>query len=361
MKNEEEVYDIAVVGAGPAGSNFARLVDSKRYRTVIVDGCDEKHTKPCGGLLSPDAQDVMARYDMTLPTEVLVSPQIFSVRTIDLETGVQKHYRRNYLNLDRYKFDKFLLSKVPDSVDRLYGRCVEIKPSEDCYKLRILVDSEEKSIYAKHLVGGDGASSVVRKALAKKPRLYRYTAIQQWFLADNANPFYSCVFDNSTSESCSWVFFKNEYIVFGGAFSPHKSRKAFEEQKRKLIEMRLLPNAEPQKTEACCVLRPRLNYSFCPGNKSVHLLGEAAGYISPSSLEGISSALVSGEKLALAFNRCRDTDKVQKMYEKDTARLRLKLKLKCIKRPFMYNKLLRNIILKTGLSSIDITVSGSER
>ena len=43
-------YDIIVVGAGPGGSNFARLVDSNRYAVLLVDGSDG-HDKVCGGLL----------------------------------------------------------------------------------------------------------------------------------------------------------------------------------------------------------------------------------------------------------------------------------------------------------------------
>ena len=40
--------------------------------------------KPCGGLISGDAQKALASFDMTLPKDVLVDPQIFAVKTIDL-------------------------------------------------------------------------------------------------------------------------------------------------------------------------------------------------------------------------------------------------------------------------------------
>lgn len=57
--------------------------------------------RPCGGLLSEDAQRSLARYDITLPKDVLVDPQIFSVKTIDLGAGLVRHYQRTYLNMDR--------------------------------------------------------------------------------------------------------------------------------------------------------------------------------------------------------------------------------------------------------------------
>ena len=75
---------IAIIGAGPAGSNLARLIDTTKYNVILIDGSKKKGEKVCGGLLSPDAQDLLAKYDISLPKDVLVSPQLFSVRTIDL-------------------------------------------------------------------------------------------------------------------------------------------------------------------------------------------------------------------------------------------------------------------------------------
>ena len=80
-----DVYDVAIVGAGPAGATLARLIGG-RFATAVIDkkGASDGFRKPCGGLLSPDAQRALSRFDMTLPTDVLVSPQIFTVKTMDL-------------------------------------------------------------------------------------------------------------------------------------------------------------------------------------------------------------------------------------------------------------------------------------
>ena len=76
------VYDIVIIGAGPAGSTFAREVSKSGLSVMLIDGQDETNKKPCGGLLSPDAQKALAHFDLSLPKEVLVDPQIFSVKTI---------------------------------------------------------------------------------------------------------------------------------------------------------------------------------------------------------------------------------------------------------------------------------------
>ena len=77
---------------------MARLLPWKMHCAVIYRS---DLSKPCGGLLSEDAQRSLARYDITLPKDVLVDPQIFSVKAIDLEAGLVRHYQRTYLNMDK--------------------------------------------------------------------------------------------------------------------------------------------------------------------------------------------------------------------------------------------------------------------
>lgn len=51
------------------------------------------------------------------------------------------------------------------------------------------------------------------------------------------------------------------------------------------------------------VLRPRSFFDFCPGKGGAFLIGEAAGFISPSSLEGISYAMESADMLSRALSK----------------------------------------------------------
>ena len=350
-------YDIVVIGAGPAGCNFARLIDSEKYSVLVVDGSERKGDKVCGGLLSPDAQDLFAKYDISLPKEVLVSPQLFSVRTIDLELKQIRYYRRSYMNLNRAKFDQFMKEMVPSQVDFVNASCRSVVKKTDGYLLELQTGDEILKVTCEYVVGADGASSVVRRCLFQEKKIQRYVSIQQWFLAENENPYYSCVFDHATSPSCSWIFFKDGYLVFGGAFEPAYCRKAFEEQKRKLIERGIVPGSvfeHPVKTEACMVSRPHMFHGICQGKETAFLLGEAAGFISPSSFEGISYALASGEALAKSFRESKTKKDVQKKYRCKTARLKLKVQIKCIKHPFMFQKLLRALVLKSGIGAIPI-------
>ena len=108
----KEHYSIVVVGAGPAGCNFARRVDYRKYDVLLLDGTAQRGEKVCAGLLSPDAQDLLAEYDICIPSEILVSPQLFSVRTIDLAAENIRHYRRSYMHPLLYCFDIFMAYHV---------------------------------------------------------------------------------------------------------------------------------------------------------------------------------------------------------------------------------------------------------
>ena len=120
-------YDAAIIGAGPAGATFARRLaqQSPELKILLLDAQDEGHKKPCGGLLAPDAQKTLAHFDLVLPKSVLADPQIFAVETMDLRTRRVRYYQRYYLNMDRYAFDRWLVSLVPPTVEivgALHGR-----------------------------------------------------------------------------------------------------------------------------------------------------------------------------------------------------------------------------------------------
>ncbi len=355
MTDTHTVYDVVIIGSGPGGTNLARLIDTKKYSVLLIDG-SEKHDKVCGGLLSPDAQDVLARYDISLPSDVLSSPQLFSVRTIDLHDGLTAYYRRSYLNMDRQKFDTFMRSLIPDGITVVRSRCKDVIRDGDGFSVE-LTDTTPSRIRCRYLVGADGASSIVRRKLYRSRGITQYTAIQEWYPTTDENPYYSCIFDNTTSEGCSWIFFKDSHLVFGGAFDRKNGRDGFFSQKKKLAELGIVPAhvlLHPDKIEACLVSRPKLFGGVFAGGDGAFLLGEAAGLISPSSFEGISYALLSAEALADAMNRCDSERRILCRYKKGILHLRCKIALRCVKRPFMYNRFLRRAVMKSGITAIKL-------
>ncbi len=346
------IYDIAVIGLGPAGCTFCATID-KKYSVIALDKKNDTPTsfqKPCGGLLAPDAQKILSHMDVNLPKDVLVDPQIFSVKTVCLDSGEIRNYRRVYINLDRHKFDMWMQKNLPENITVQNDSTVtDLSYDGETYHVDYLHNGEHKTVSARILVGADGAKSAVRKMLYPNKKLRTYMAIQQWFTENNPKPFYSCIFDSENTDCCSWSISKDGCFIFGGAYPLDGSRKRFESQKKKLEAIGFV-FGEPIKTEACLVLRPRSPLDILSGRKKAFLIGEAAGLISPSSLEGISYAAESAYSLASALNK--DVENAEKIYSRAITKQRIRIFEKLFKCPFMYVPFLRKWVMKSGLMTI---------
>ncbi len=343
-------YDVAIIGAGPAGAVFAKELARKapELKVLLIDGQGECNKKVCGGLLAPDAQQMFARLGLTLPTEILSDPQIFDVETIDLNKNCVRNYQRHYLNMDRYAFDKWLVSLIPVGVDIHNGRCTKIRRDGE----QVVLTLGDKEVKARFVVGADGANSLVRKTFFNDKPM-KYVAIQQHFACTNqAMPPYSCIFDPETSDSCSWTIRKDDYVIFGGAFHKKNCRKAFDKQKARLEDFLGAEFGEPIKTEACLVTSPRKMKHFKVGSDNVFLVGEAAGFISASSFEGISSALLSARLLAEAFGEENNARDILRAYQKKAHKLKFKLYTKIQKRRVLCSPFLRGLVMKSGVQSM---------
>lgn len=343
------LYDIAIIGLGPAGATLARLLDRK-YKVVAIDKKNSKITKCCGGLLSPDAQKILAQFDICLPKDVLVDPQIFSVRTIDLDNNIEKYYQRFYLNMDRAKFDNFLISLIPDNV-KIYkdSFCTKIEKQGEYYGIEIKTNGKKEMKKAKIVIGADGANSIVRNTFYGKNKIKKYFSIQEWYSDYTDMPFYSCIFCKRITDSYSWTITKDNNIIIGGAFPIKDCRKRFEMLKEKMKDNGLV-FGNMVKRESCFVYLNKNIMGTCTGKNGLYLIGEAAGMISPSSLEGISYSMESAKILAKIINSYNGN--IAKRYFMKTLMIRIKLYFKILKIPFMYNTILRRIVMKSGLSAI---------
>ena len=349
------MYDIAIIGLGPAGSTLARLL-SPSFSILALDkkspAGEHGFHKPCGGLLATDAQKSLARFGLALPLDLLVDPQIFSVRTIDIPADSIRHYQRFYINLDRHAFDQWLMSLIPPHVDRHTGiHNTRIERRKDGYRIFWREKGEQRQADARRIVGADGAASQVRRLLYPQSACRSYIAIQQWFEDRHPTPFYSCLFDPESTDCYAWGLTKNKHFIFGGAFSPKHGREKFELLKQKAARFGFHLET-PIKTEACMVLRPANPGMLYTGRNNSFLIGEAAGFISPSSLEGLSYALDSARKLSSVLNKKQPG--ADREYFLSTLPLRLKLFSKNLKSPFLYHPFLRRLVMRSGVGSIPV-------
>ncbi len=353
-------YDITIIGAGPSGATLARLL-SEKYRVLLVDkramtGYENanSHEKCCGGLLAPDAQKVLAKLGLGVPKDVLTGPQPFTVKTIDFDNSLERFYQRHYINIDREKFDAWLVSLIPGNVDCQFSCSFKSYQQEgDVLKVNLRKDHKEFSVHTKVLVGADGAISRVRKqAFGKLPYPQKYASIQEWYHTDKEVPYFMSVFDQSVTDFYSWAIQKENLFILGTAVpAAPNANKRFELLKTKL-------KAQGYNFENCfkrrgtLIFRPNRRNQLQLGSDKVALVGEAAGFISPSSAEGISYALKSAIALAESINS--DFAIFDKKYRKKTKSLKRNIALKNLKSIVMYSPLLRKLVMTSRLLSMDV-------
>jgi flavin-dependent dehydrogenase len=104
--------------------------------------------------------------------------------------------------------------------------------------------------------------------------------------------------------------------------------------------------------EGTLILRPVKQNQLFTGKKGIALLGEAAGWISPSSAEGLSYAFRSALILADALGSTPDGFETR--YHEKTGILRRNILLKNLKSYVIFNPLLRKMVMSTGLQSITV-------
>ncbi|MGC9367775.1 MAG: FAD-binding protein [bacterium] len=354
------VYDIIIIGAGPAGSTLARLL-GKVYNILLIDKRDLRENsssrgniKCCGGLLAPDAQKMLSKFGLGLPKSVLVDPQLFVVRAIDLEHNLERYYQRYYLNIDRFKFDKWLVSLIPEEVESKFNCSFKSYQVEQKY-ISVVFSQKDREVTAKTkiLVGADGASSLVRRLSCGGGDVFKsYLSIQEWVKPEQKLPYFSTIFDSDLTDYYCWTIPKEDKMIIGGVFYPRENAT----EKFRLLKDKLrnygyvFNNTEDQ--EGSLIIRPNCLIKYPPLNDNMALIGEAGGWIRPSSSEGLSYAFKSS--LLLAGSLSRSFDHGVKIFRRRTKYLKKNLFFKSFKSFFIYSPAMRKIIMNSGLQSIRI-------
>ncbi|MBN1362408.1 MAG: FAD-binding protein [Sedimentisphaerales bacterium] len=350
-----------IVGAGPAGATLARLI-GRRYRVLLVDKrpFDTSPAHPgagkcCGGLLAPDAQRMLSTLGLGLPKDVLEEPQLFVVKAVDLRQGLERYYQRHYINMDRQKFDAWLLSLVPAGVEvRTNCRLVSWTREREGFALTLMHGNRSQSAHARLLVGADGANSRVRRQLfPQKPLPLRYIAIQEWVERDHDLPYFTSLFDREITDYYGWTIPKADHLLIGAALHPGRQAVARFALLKERLRRYGFTCGRTVRRESAFIVRPTAR-DVRTGANGIALLGEAAGWISPSSAEGFSYAFRSALALAEALHETPSG--FERRYHEKTRRLWGNILLKSWKSRVMFNPALRRAIMKSGLESVRIAV-----
>jgi len=354
------MYDVAIIGAGPAGATLARLI-ADRYKVLLIEkrrlpnrSEDFSSLKCCGGLLAPDAQMMLSKLGLGLPRSVLEDPQLFVVKSIDIPRRLERYYQRHYINMNRKKFDSWLLSLIPANVDIRTGCWLQSYTAQNNgFKLSLVHQNRTSEEEVKILIGADGAKSKIRSQSApQRPFPQKYVAIQEWVERKNDFPYFTSIFDPNITDYYCWTIPKGNYLLIGAAL-PYKKKAAEKFARLKATLVRYgLQFGKTVFREGALILRPLKQIQLYTGRQGIVLLGEAAGWISPSSAEGFSYAFRSALMLADALRS--SPEGFEKRYHDKTAKLRKNIFLKNLKSAVIFNPLLRKWVMNTGIQSIRV-------
>jgi flavin-dependent dehydrogenase len=147
-------YDVAVVGAGPVGSTFARYIAEKGLNVAIFEKKKEVGVPlQCAGLLGIKIEEVNI-----LPKEVVIN-EIYGACLYSPSNTMISMRKKEPLAyvLDRVAYDKFLAQLAVESGAELFLNHqitnVDTKNGE--------IHLKDKKISAEVIVGADGYSSIV--------------------------------------------------------------------------------------------------------------------------------------------------------------------------------------------------------
>jgi flavin-dependent dehydrogenase len=354
------MYDVVIVGAGPAGATLARLLGGS-FRTLLVERrparpgeLGPREAKCCGGLLAPDAQRALAALGLGVPRDVLVGPQLFAVRAIDAASGRERHYPRAYLNVDRGRLDAWLRSLVPPAVEvRTACRVTGLRDEGDAVAVSLESAGGTRVERARLVVGADGAASRVRRcAFPASPEPPTYLAVQEWFEASRAEPCFTAVFDPAVTDFYGWAIPKGDDVVVGAALPPGPGALLRFDALVRTLDRAGLRLGRSRGREGTMLHRPARPSHLLVGGGRVALVGEAAGLVSPSSAEGVSAALRSAAALATALGP--GLSGWAERYRRETAPLRRALLLKVAKARLLSSPGLRALALACGIGAVPV-------
>ncbi len=170
-------FDVAIVGAGPAGSATATLLARRGMRVAVMDRARFPRPKPCAEYLSPESSRVLARLGI-LESLLGTQPAHLTGMRITSPNGVSfvgrfdgTHGFRGFSNhglaLPREVLDTMLLENaVAAGATDFQGSLVEgFSVHGDGVRIEIRRERHRESLTADTLVGADGLHSRIARRL----------------------------------------------------------------------------------------------------------------------------------------------------------------------------------------------------
>lgn len=299
---QREHYTTIVAGAGPAGVLAAHHA-AERGPVLLIESGSLPRTKSCGGMLHELSLGMLSAYGQ-VPDGIIGTPKFVHFRYHDWDRQIRKTTSLQFLNVSRAGFDEWLLSLLPADVE-VVAKTALTGFIQDAERVTVTLDSGGTSVEvtADVLIGADGARSQVRRILGIRDSA-SYVTLQDFVsISAPIEPYFDCLYMRDVGDEFAYAYIvpKGDVALIGSVFYP-KTKRPWEKQDQvvSMLRERLPQLGERVHRESAAALYLRSPKDILPGYGRVLLAGEAGGFMSPSSGEGISYALRTGRDAGIA-------------------------------------------------------------
>jgi geranylgeranyl reductase family protein len=276
-------YDVAVIGAGPAGSVAAYRLATAGVATLLVDKAVFPRDKPCGG-------GVTGRAARLLPFSI--DPVVEDVVTrIDCRLKYGARFQRAahgplaYMT-QRKRLDQFLMQKAAEAgADVRDG----VKVS-DVHPRGLTVDGEE--VQARVVIGADGCNGTSARALGLGGDIDHGVALEANYPYDARFAHTMMLEIAIVRGGYGWVFPKGDHINIGVGGDESEGPRLRAELRRLCEEQDIDPDTATDTRGYRLPLR-RPSSGLARGTAAV--IGDAAGLVDPFSGDGMYEGFLSAK------------------------------------------------------------------
>lgn len=290
--------DVAVVGAGPAGSAAALAARRAGADVILLDAAAFPRDKACGDGITPYALDVLA--DLGVPDPVAGYAPVSTLRLV-APSGevVAGRLDRPAYTVPRRVFDDRLVVAAAASGARLrQHRVRRVEVRDD----RVVLDGV---VSARVVIGADGANSVVRRTLGYAAGDIAL-AIRGYAPAPAGAAEQRIVTSGNHWPAYAWSFPIGDGRANVGYGELLRGRPVTRAHLLGRLAA-LLPDIDPSTVaEARAHHLPLSTDRPPPGRGRLLLAGDALALINPFTGEGIFYAVLSGALAGSAAAACRD-------------------------------------------------------
>jgi geranylgeranyl reductase family protein len=299
--------DVAIVGAGPAGTTAARFLAKKGFKVVLAEKKRFPKEKICGGMLTPRVFERFADLRSEMKKLVVSASYGACLYPPSMKSNLQ-HTATSPVGFMvlRKKFDYTLLQMAMDYGAELVTNRVRklvVKPDV----AQILLD-DNTTIESNVVIGADGVSSVIAKETGLSPTFDRNNValcgLTELEIGEKAVETYvgerrpiHLFFGFDNVFGYAWLFPKRSCvnIGLGGILDKTKDVKGrFTKFVGILKEKKLIPKSLQPKNFSAALIPVGGPIKKTYADRVV-LCGDAAGFVHPLTGEGIYYAMASGE------------------------------------------------------------------